>query len=486
MALSINSVPNNIDNSAEFNITTDVAEDASHVNVRIRASIYHEGTVKAILEQPKGLPVFNFAEILKTLVPGIKLARDTGDIVNTGTVGSNLIAGWSGTYATFTSAANVISAAIDAALPAYCNTTPVIPMVAGELFVLYSIPYVSNVGTRQYDFSPSVSVIKQFRYATPVLNQGLIIMCTASGDFTLKISDAGVSDWSGTFFLYKITTDRDTIGSPLCPYVVFFQEYWENASGVTTAGADNSLSVYNNVFRFVPALGDDNAFTEYVMHDSTCFFANKTLRNNAVKFFTSNPLEYFVVFFTEYVSLELFYSKDGAAADHATEPFCYEGWGILIINVGEIMASVATSLAFYFKEKSAATVISETVTIYPDTLQIDERVVLEFIGLTGGTEYLAFEGLTDVQYVTERNYYKAYSRNRKGLSFRGFVREKIETLFKDMVKSEYLKTLLISDEVKKLEASYATPTEVTIITDAVRTDGGREMFTNTLEIEYEG
>lgn len=81
MALTIVSYPNNIDNSGVFNVTTDLVEDATHVNLRVRAEIYHEGIVKAVVEKPKGLADFDFSDILKSLVPGLKFARDSGDIV---------------------------------------------------------------------------------------------------------------------------------------------------------------------------------------------------------------------------------------------------------------------------------------------------------------------------------------------------------------------------------------------------------------------
>jgi len=53
-----------------------------------------------------------------------------------------------------------------------------------------------------------------------------------------------------------------------------------------------------------------------------------------------------------------------------------------------------------------------------------------------------------------------------------------------MANSEYLKSLMISEDVKKLEASYAAPTAVTIVSENVKT-ASSEMFTNEIDIEYE-
>jgi hypothetical protein len=53
-----------------------------------------------------------------------------------------------------------------------------------------------------------------------------------------------------------------------------------------------------------------------------------------------------------------------------------------------------------------------------------------------------------------------------------------------MANAEYLKSLLISDTVKKLNPSLAAPTDVTVLTENVRITNS-EMFTNQIDIEYE-
>ena len=494
MALTINSYPANIDNAAAFNVTSSLSEDASHVNLRVRASIYHEGIVKAIIEQPVGLLDFNFAEILKTLVPGIKLARNTGDIVNTGTVGSNLITGWTNSgYDTFTTTGNVISSAIDASGSGVSCASNTIAVAVGDLLVLTADPYTSTLGTRRFNFS-TTAVLKQYSYATPLKNVGTILMCTTAGNLTIVVEETdGACNWLGTFFLYKITTNRDTIGGPLCSYLAFFEEYWETAAGVTTLGADTSGSVYNNIYRFVTAEGDENAFSSYVLtaqaDPNPYLFANKTLRDNVTKFFTVNPMEYFVCFFTPYVHHRFYYIKDSdnepVGYGSWIQADCHEGWGIIIVNIGELMSSVTNKVSFRLLEYGSTYYVSEKMTIYIDTSQIDERVILEFLGLVGGQEYLAFEGVEDIRFITERSYYKGASKNRKPLSYCGINRQSLETRFKDMNNAAYLKSLLVSEAVKKLEDSYAAPTEVTVLTEEVTISKGVEMFTNRLDIEYE-
>jgi hypothetical protein len=354
MAITVNTVPANISNSGAFNVTTDLVEDGTHVNLRIRADITVSAVVIATVEKPKGLPDFDLFDILKSMVPGISIARDSGS--------------------------------------------------------------------------------------------------------------------------YVIVTG----GSPLVNYTILFTEVWENAGVLTTGDTDNASGT---TFKFVPAKGDGVAFTEYVLHDSTCRFASKTLRDGACKFFLTNPVEMWLVFFTEIVHCELFYSKDGGAYDHSIHFDPAEGWGVIVLNVGELMQNVTSNIRIQLGELSGAK-ISEVVTIYVDSCDIAERVVLEYDGLIGGKEYLAFEGLKNIEFGTLRNYQTGAKKNRKPLSFTGINKQKLETRFNDINNTESLKSLLISENVKKLELSYVTPTDVTVLTESVKISNS-EMFTNQIDIEYE-
>jgi hypothetical protein len=289
----------------------------------------------------------------------------------------------------------------------------------------------------------------------------------------LKSNVSGISFSRDSGDLVKVSG-----GSPLVAYTVLFTEVYENAGATTTGDTDNAGGV---TFKFVPAIGD-GSFAESVLHDATSLFACKTLRNNVTKFYLSSPSEYWIVFFTEVVHCELFYSKDGGAYDHATHFDPASGWGAIILNVGELMSGVTSNLRIQIGEVGGAK-ISEVMTIYIDSSAIDARVVLEYDGLTGGKEYLSFEGMKAIDYTTYRSYYTGASKAKKALSYFGVNRQKIETRFPDMNNAEYLKSLLISETVKRMELSYLSPTDVTILTDSVKISNS-EMFTNQLEIEY--
>ena len=493
MALTININPENIDNKAIFNVTTTLVEDTTHVNLRVRADIYIDGVIRATVEKPKGLADFDFEQILRSFTYGLQFPKDSGDIVKCGTVGSNLITDVTGTYSTFTNTGPIISEA-SGALAAFGNSIPAISFEAGSTYVFYIKNYVKNSGgdpqfsIADWTLNPLCPEMLEKVYITPVENKGTIIVCKQSGSVTVTFNNYSASDWSGELYLYKITTDPVTYGKPLTNYQVIFTEYWETAAGVTNSGDTTEGDLVGKVFRFVYAPGSVavyplSTFENYVLTTNTKKFANETIRNNAVKFYTYNPVEYSLVFFTEYVELELFYSKDGGAYTHTTHPICYEGWGAVILNIGELLSTCTTSLALYFKTIGGVT-ISETTTIYVDNSCIDERVVLEYDGPLGGKDYLAFEGLKDIEYNTIRNYFNDSYKVKKLIKAWGVNRQKIESRFKDMAYAQYLKGLLTSENVNKLELSYATPTEVTILSDTVTIDKGTEFFTNRLEYEY--
>lgn len=289
----------------------------------------------------------------------------------------------------------------------------------------------------------------------------------------LKSLVTGISFARDSGDLYKVSG-----GSPLVAYTVLFTEVFENSSGVTTT--DDTDNASGSTFRYVPAKSDGTAFTELVLHDDTCLFANKTLRNNVCKFFSG--YEMWLVFFTSVAHVELFYSKDGGAYDHATHFDPTDGWGVIVLNSGEIFSGVTSNVKIQLGEVGGAK-ISEIITIYVDSTSIDERVILEYDGVFGGKEYLAFEGLKHQEFTTERQYYKASTKNRKPLDFAGMNLQKLETRFKDINNAEYLKSLMVAETVKKLEASYATATDVTIVSDTVQI-ASSELFTNQISIEY--
>lgn len=479
MALTVNSTPDNISNHGIHNVTTDLTEDSSHVNLRIRAEIYHEGIVKAQVEKPKGIAEFDFGDILKTLVPGLKLARNTGAYANTGTIeATNLITGWSvssGTWDTFTAIGAVIGEAIKSAAAGAFVETNDIAVTVGDIIVFYVDPFASTGANIPYSI---VAGDNEGTYI--VLNNTCLYMALSTGNIKILVGhDAGEMNFAGDVFAFRINTDRDTVGGLLAPYKVKFSEIYENSSGVTTTGATH----LTRVRRFVPATTDN--FTEYVMHDNACLFASETLRDGVTPYFigTNWNREYFLAFFTEYALIKVMYRKNYTGGYSNNNKVCYEGWGVVILNTDEIFSSVTSGLEIYIANYDTDAAISATIAIDISSADIPEREILEYDGESGGKEYLAFEGRKDKSTETIREYYAGIKKNRKLIQASGIRRQKLETRFTDINNTSHLEALLVADEVKKLDTSYGT-TDVTVITDSVRI-ASSELFTNQIDIEYE-
>jgi hypothetical protein len=271
-----------------------------------------------------------------------------------------------------------------------------------------------------------------------------------------------------------------TGGSPLVAYTILFTEVWEYLGVTTTGDTDNASGT---TYKYVPAKGDpDLSFSNFVLTGSVSRFANTTLRNNVCKFYSFNPMEYWVVFFTEQTALSVKWNKDGST-NGFIDFTASNGWGTIIINSGQLMSGVVSYLEISIYAQNHTTQYSEALRIYLDAVQISERVVLEYDGLLGGKEYLPFEGLKDLEFNTIRNYFTGIKKNKKPVAFFGVNKQVIETRFKDMYNADYLKSLLISNNVKKLNSDYTVP-EVTLTTENIVT-GSNDLFKNQLTMEYE-
>ncbi len=294
--------------------------------------------------------------------------------MQTGTKGAELLTSWSsrsGTWTTLTTTGNVINSAIcTVASELKTNNITVIP---GELYLFYSSDF-ANVGSRPYCYGSVDCPDAELIYT----NKGIIIMPTVAETIQIVIGIVATEQFSGTFHLYKITTDRTAIGNPLAPYFINFTEVYEDSTGITQTGATQKSKLQ----RYIPAKGDAAlAFIYYILNSNTSQFANFTLRNLITKFFTFIAYEYWSCFFTEYVELRLYYGRDAEAITaHSSDIVCAEGWGVVIMNVSQLFSTVANKLSFRLIELGGSNIISADTSEYIDTSEIDERVILEFDG----------------------------------------------------------------------------------------------------------
>jgi len=477
MAITVSSNPGNIDGHGRFTVATDKTVSSSYNNLRIRAEVYHEGIVKAVIEKPKGLDTFDFGDILKSLNYGLKLARATGGFMQCGSFGSSLITGWSagtGTFTTLTTSGNSITSAISTVAAAAQSNA--ITMAVGELYLAHFTGFVSSgTNTPQIKLSTGGA-----NWVTIEDRKGVIIMPTSAGSLRIYVGGQTLQNFSGDFHLRKITTNRLTVGGMLVPYFVVFTEVYEDSSGVT----QTSDTATTQTYRYVPASRFVNsAFSSYVLSSNTSYFANMTFRDGAAKFHTSGANECFVTFFTEYVQLELVTSADGAAFASYGTADCAEGWGVIILNTSVLMAGVTSSLRFYIDDWLTST-ISAVLSVGVDARCNSYRAVLEFIGLTGGTEYLAYNGGAVQSLKSDRNYYTDQYGIRKLISQRMASSYLLETSFADMYFTDYFAMIFAATDVKLLMGEVTEPVDVTVVSEGGKSTS-EELFTNEVEIEFD-
>ena len=124
------------------------------------------------------------------------------------------------------------------------------------------------------------------------------------------------------------------------------------------------------------------------------------------------------------------------------------------------------------------------LTVGIDTKCNSYRAVLEFIGLTGGTEYLAYNGGAVQSIKSDRNYYTDQYGIRKLISQRMAANYTLETTFADMYFTDYYAMIFAATDVKLLLGEAMEPAEVTVVSEGGKSTS-EEMFTNEVEIEFD-
>ncbi len=477
MALTITSTPQPIDSNAVISVETSLTESSSYNNLRIRAELYHDGEIVAVSEKPKGLSDFDFSDILKTLMLGVKKTRGSVQSHETGSVGSQLIASWGlfdGYFDTLSTSGNVINSAISTGTGTLVSNS--IAMQRGELYVLV-VPDLVSSGVNRPQIRLSQTGGPDYTDFYP--KKSYILMPIEDNTYmTLLVGFNNYQNFSGTFNLYKITTDKEAVGSALVPYFVNFTEVYEDSSGVTQTYYTKATIV----FRYARASSQIASFADYVLSGSGSKFANLNYRAGASKYYSSDNVEQWLMFFTDLVDLDLYQAKNGGSMSLVTQMMCYEGWGIIILD-STSMASVTSQSSFRIDDGIAASAVSETLTVLNDTKCSATRVILEYTGFLGGVESMCFEGDNVASFKVSRDFYRNVRGVRKPIRQKGVGAYRLQTKLQDMYTADYLPALLLADDVKMLIA-LAQPVDVTVITDN-GTVNSSEIFNNEIEIEYD-
>lgn len=244
MAITVSSRPNEYSNSAIFITSTDVAEDSTHVNTRIEASLYVDGAVIAKKVKPKGITTFDFTEILNSrclfTTPALDPSNNV-DIVSGGKVGSNLITGWTNNahptdFATFTTSGNGWTSVISELTGTATCYTNSIAVTTGKTYVLLffstsTVPLASSVQVKTTPANGNV-----LGWADTQLRGYFQARTTGNIELEFTVITTGTAaNFAGTWGMYELDTC-----DWWCPYYVVFTEKYEDAAGATQTGASST------------------------------------------------------------------------------------------------------------------------------------------------------------------------------------------------------------------------------------------------------
>ena len=293
MAITINTRPLEYDTRAIYDASTNQAEDASHVNVRVEAELMVGAVSVAKKVKPKALTGFDFTDICRSLVkwttPDPLGTPAAFSVLDAGHYLGNKITGWTGSgWNTFSSTTNTINSAIKSSggvAFAYSNSFAV---TKGTIYLLEITGYTQNYCDAYLtEYSGGVGLNVSPIIPAGTTNARIYLQPRSSGNLSVAwFASSGTSfDLNGVFYLTELNACDWWL-----PYYVKFTEKYEDASGVTQTGANLTDTQLSGFFDFPGIESAD--FTNYQLLDSTKKFIIGDACENAVGMYVFSGTNY--------------------------------------------------------------------------------------------------------------------------------------------------------------------------------------------------
>jgi hypothetical protein len=401
MALTISAAPaRQWYPESKFTITTSLVEGASYNNVRIRASIMVNGEIISIIEQPKGLDIFDFTNILKSYCGKFEYDfKSSTKIITPIAASTNLFTGvWvnvSSTFSTFSSASELLVSGTAGGSTSYCRSTA-FSYTKGDIICLNftegsTIPasinvYLHNSTSSLTGYFEGVSVNTRFG------RDERMIYLSADVDIATAYIWISVPASGGSFNFtvrtFKVTAAQmNTYNNPVAYYRAYFSEYYEDSSGVTTIGS----TTFWNTMLFVPMQIQPSSISSYLLKSNTSLFCSESVGiQNVTKHFKYNKSYTHIRVLalpTKGYTPDLRTSIDGAG--FVSNTFYHAGWFIVNIELESFLTPVNSKFIFFYQSESTQFSneheIELTSKCFPFPVQIDFKGKLgnEFIVLNG-------------------------------------------------------------------------------------------------------
>ena len=445
MALTLNTIPGQIITATpNYNVTTSLIEGASYNNVRIRANVYIDGVIKAVLEQPKGLADFAFFNILKAFCGRLNQAPHTVNPLTAPVLSSELLTAWTNHgagFSTFTTSGRQISEAISAGA-AVARSNDLGALAAGDIIIVGTeYDYTVNTGSQNpyMRLSDGSDVMETYTYSTAygvVVNKIRMFMVTAAmATSYIEIGHAsGSLSFDGTWTVKKIPAgDVYQLGKQCSYFKIGFQEFYEDANGATVDGTETKT----NTLLFVPATFATGSLVNYIMYSgSSGKFLHDSIRYSTY-FKLSIGMDIRILFVSDETYIALF-GDVGTGDFTLSTDFNNCGYGFACITDTE-MATVVTYLDLKMKalRNASYSAMSETIRLNILTKCHYDIKTVEFVGDLG-LEVLMFKGQKTVFGVTEKEFYKNTSR----VSLPYMSTKKKEIILRSLYENAYFVALL--------------------------------------------
>ena len=415
MSLTVVSSPANVvTNIPSYNVTTDIVEGAGYNNVRIRANIYVDGIVKAVIEQPKGLADFDFYSTLKSFCGRLNVAPQQITPLIQPTYTAELLTGWTNIdFTTFTTAGRAISAAVKASGAGWAESNNLGALAVGDILVIgtehdYALatatvaPYIATNDLMVVDNEYIVPAVSKIRF---------FMVSTAAATSKLTIGrPSGAQNWAGTWTVKLIpAASTSHKGYPAVYFKIGFSEYYENAAGTTVEGTESLQST----LLFIPAVTDNLNETlsgNYLMvyNDNTKKFLNDSVRAG-IQLYPGIKMDMRIMFVSEetYIKLMRVVTPLSAKTNNM-------GWGFINANEvayygAEYVLPGASAVLYLNASRAADSTMSEALTITQSTKCHPKIKAVEFVG-SHGLEVCLFKGSPTIKNLAEKEFYRNSNR----------------------------------------------------------------------------
>jgi hypothetical protein len=505
MSLTITPPTTIITNKPIYTVDTSLIEDASHKNIRIRASIRIDAETVAIVEQPKGLTNFDFTKILDSFAGKLLYDHKSSSKIITPAV-EVITAAWTNVDFTIFASANKNNfyGQIPSSGAAWVRSNS-FALNKGDI-----VCFSTNT-TTGFDGSPGTGYIRLTTSTTKdagvIYQKALTSSTVHSTTFFIEaeatyanayIWFGGESDGSysiiGKVSCVKIPTGETAqYGRPCVYYRPVFQTYYEDASNVTQAPS-GELS-YQDVFLYVPVKSANN-ISNYILGASNKRFLSKSayvndfLNESPIVTFPSSRYHNRVLGVTNLsYGNTLFYTK-APSMTQLTVDFLHGGWFFVNLeneSFGELTDYTEFWLVYDY-------LFDNTDMSYYHRLNVEQKcypdpIILDFQGRFGN-ESVVLSGFKKNKILADKDFFY----NEFGMSVPIYAKylkqivagtlpqsEDFFELIGELISSE--KTVLMqTDEPNNYDHDNCVP--VVIGNRNITTIDGIGMMENEIEITY--